>query len=178
MKSFGGATMVFPFGYNYYYKDILSLHYDIKIEKLLRWVFNKPLYKKPEIGKTPAFLSGDSAVSLGTSASFKRTLDAIRNAKISASGAIDEFFSVFSSNLERFRIEKTEEEYDELVINNIDEFLPYRNEAVQVFIAIAQYAPSEENIVKLHRFLEGLIVIFFRNVCDEFILLLIIVNLP
>ncbi len=140
------------------YIDLSELDtYADNYEKLLRWVFNKPLYKKPEIGKTPAFLSGDSAVSLGTSASFKRTLDAIRNAKISASGAIDEFFSVFSSNLERFRIEKTEEEYDELVINNIDEFLPYRNEAVQVFIAIAQYAPSEENIVKLHRFLEGLI---------------------
>jgi len=131
--------------------------YTDNYEKLLRWVFNKPLYEKPEIGKTPAFLSGDSTVSLGTSASFKRALDTIRNAKISASGALDDFFNVFSSNLERFRIEKTEEEYDELVVNNIDEFLPYRNEAIQVFIAIAQYAPSEENVVKLHRFLEGLI---------------------
>lgn len=126
-------------------------------EKLLRWVFNKPLYEKPEIGKTPEFLSGDNVVSLGTSASFKRALDAIRNAKTSAPGAIDEFFNVFSSNLERFRIEKTEEEYDELIVKNINEFMPYRNEAIQVFIAIAQYAPSEENIVKLHRFLESLI---------------------
>lgn len=126
-------------------------------EKLLRWVFNKPLYEKPELGKVPAFLSGDSVVSLGTTASFKRAIDAIRNAKTSAPGAIDEFFEVFVNNLERFRIERTKEEYDELVIKNIEDFIPYRNEAIQVFIAIAQYAPSDENITKLHRFLERLI---------------------
>lgn len=58
---------------------------------------------------------------------------------------------------ERFRIEKTEEEHDDLIVKNIEEFLPYRNEAVQLLMALAQYAPTEENIVKLHRFLEGLI---------------------
>ncbi|MEJ1407199.1 MAG: TIR domain-containing protein [Candidatus Sedimenticola sp. (ex Thyasira tokunagai)] len=126
-------------------------------EKLLRWVFNKPLYEKPELGKTPAFLSGDNSVSLGTTASFKRAVDAIRNAKTSAPGALDEFFEVFTGNLERFRIKKTEEEHDELIVKNIEEFVPYRNEAEQIFVTIAQYAPSEENIVKLHRFLERLI---------------------
>ncbi len=126
-------------------------------EKLLRWIFNKPLYEKPELGKVPAFLSGDSAVSLGTTASFKRAIDTIKNAKISAPGAIDEFFEVFINNLERFRIERTEEEYDELIVKNIEAFLPYRNEAIQIFVSIAQYAPSEENVTKLHRFLERLI---------------------
>jgi len=126
-------------------------------DKLLRWVFNKPLYEKPEIGKTPAFLSSSSAVSLGTAASFKRAVNAIKNAKISAPGSIDDFFEVFANNLERFRIDKTEEEHDDIIVKNIEEFLPYRNEAIQVFITIAQYAPSDENIVKLHRFLERLI---------------------
>lgn len=126
-------------------------------EKLLRWVFNKPLYEKPEIGEKPAFLSEDSVVSLGTTTSFKRAIDAVRNAKTSASGAIDEFFEAYVNNLERFRIERTEDEYDELVVKNIEDFIPYRNEAIQVFISIAQYAPSDENITKLHRFLERLI---------------------
>lgn len=131
--------------------------YAENFEKLLRWIFNKPLYEKPELGKMPAFLSETSAVSLGTTASFKRAIDAIKNNKSNAPGAIDEFFELFSSNLERFRIEKTEEELDELVVRNIEEFLPYRNDAIQVFITIAQYAPTEENIIKLHRFLESLI---------------------
>ena len=131
--------------------------YADNFEKLLRWIFNKPLYEKPELGKTPGFLSSDSVISLGTTASFKRAVDAVRNSKSNAPGALDEFFEVFSSNLERFRFDKTDEEYDELIVRNIDEFLPYRNEVIQVFITIAQYAPTDENIVKLHRFLESLI---------------------
>ena len=131
--------------------------YADNFEKLLRWVFDKPLYVKPEIGNAPAFLTDANSASLGTTPSFKRAIDAIKNNKAHASGAMDEYFETFSRNLERFRIEKTEIEHDELIVNNIEEFLPFRNEAVQLFIALAQYAPTEENIVKLHRFLEGLI---------------------
>jgi len=131
--------------------------YAENFERLLRWVFDKPLYVKPEIGKAPAFLNDTDAISLGTTAIFKRAIDAIKNNKVHSSGILDEYFENFSSNLERFRIEKTEEEYDELVIKNIEEFLPYRNKAVQLFMALAQYAPNEENILKLHRFLESLI---------------------
>ena len=137
--------------------------YADNFEKLLRWVYNKPLYEKPELGKAPAFLSGDSVVSLGTTASFKRAVDTIKNSKSSAPGAVDEFFEVFTNNLERFRIKKTEDEFDDLIVKSIEEFLPYRNEAVQIFVTIAQYAPTEENIVKLHRFLEHLIPYMSRQ---------------
>ena len=131
--------------------------YAENFERLLRWAFNKPLYVKPEIGSAPAFLTDTNAISLGTTPSFKRAVDAIKNNKAHATGAIDEYFETFSNNLERFRIEKTEEEYDDLIVKNIEEFLPYRNEAIQLFMSLAQYSPTEENIVKLHRFLEGLI---------------------
>ncbi|WP_077278812.1 toll/interleukin-1 receptor domain-containing protein [Thioalkalivibrio denitrificans] len=131
--------------------------YAENFEKLLRWVFDKPLYLKPEIGKPPTFLTDANSISLGTTPSFKRAMDAIKNNKRHASGAMDEYFETFSRNLERFRIERTDNAHDELIVKSIEEFLPYRNEAVQLFMALAQYAPTEENIVKLHRFLEGLI---------------------
>jgi len=146
-----------------YYKSRIYINlsepdsYAENFEKLLRWAFDKPLYVKPEIGSAPAFLTDANSISLGTTSSFKRAIDAIKNNKDHASGAMDEYFETFSNNLERFRIERTEEEHDELIVKNIEEFLPYRNEAVQLFLALAQYAPTENNIVKLHRFLEGLI---------------------
>ena len=136
--------------------------YSENFERLLRWVYNKPLYVKPELGKQPAFLVDANAIKLGTTASFKRAIDAIKNNKPHAVGATDEYLELFSNNLERFRIEKTEEEYEEQIVNNIAEFIPYRNEAIQLFMAIAQYAPTEENIVKLHRFLESLIPYMLR----------------
>lgn len=131
--------------------------YADNFDKLLRWVFDKPLYVKPEIGNAPAFLADANSISLGTTSSFKRAIDAVKNNKEYAPGAMDEYFETFLNNLERFRIEKTDEEYDELIVKNIEEFLPYRNEAVQLFMTLAQYAPTEFNIVKIHRFLEGLI---------------------
>ncbi|MCB1866342.1 MAG: TIR domain-containing protein [Chromatiales bacterium] len=146
-----------------YYKSRIYIdlseadNYGDNYEKLLRWVFDKPLYVKPDIGKRPAFLDEKEGISLGTSSAFKRAISAIRENKPYASGALDEYFAAFSENLERFRLKEVEGEFDDAVVNSVEQFLPYRNEAIQLFIAISHYAPSEDNILKLHRFFESLI---------------------
>ncbi|HFQ4886707.1 TPA: TIR domain-containing protein [Vibrio vulnificus] len=72
--------------------------YADNFEKLLRWIYNKPLYVKPEIGKKPSFLEENESVSLGTSSAFKRAVDAIKNDKSTASGCFDEYLTLFSEN--------------------------------------------------------------------------------
>ncbi len=131
--------------------------YSENFERLLRWIFDKPLYVKPELGNKPSFLSEGEHVSLGTTVIFNRCVDALKNHKIYAIGAFDEYCTSFATNLERFRISKSDGEFDDAVIKNIEEFLPFRNEAIQLFIAIARYSPSEEFIQRLHRFFESLI---------------------
>jgi hypothetical protein len=131
--------------------------YAENFERLVRWVFDKPLYAKPELGGTPAYLREGEHVSLGTTALFKRCVDALKNQKAYAAGAFDEYCNAFAANLERFRLSKPDGELDEAIIKNIEEFLPYRNEAVQLFIAVAQYSPSDEFVHRLHRFFESLI---------------------
>ncbi|RUS66694.1 hypothetical protein CUZ56_01484 [Saezia sanguinis] len=131
--------------------------YADNFEKLLRWVYDKPLYTRPAIGKPPSFLEESDGISLGTTSIHKRAISAIKENKPFTSGALDEYFSTFVSNLENFRITEKEGEFDDQVIDNIDKFIPYRNEAITLFIALAQYAPTEENILKVHRFFEALI---------------------
>lgn len=146
-----------------YYKSRIYIdlseadNYGDNYEKLLRWIFDKPLYVKPDIGKRPAFLDEAEGISLGTSSVFKRAASAIKENKPYASGALDEYLAVFSENLERFRLKEVEGEFDDAVVKSIEQFLPYRNEAIQLFVAISHYAPSEEYILKLHRFFETLI---------------------
>ena len=146
-----------------YYKSRIYIdlsepdNYGENFEKLIRWIFDKPLYVKPEIGKRPAFLDEDDGVSLGTSAAHKRAVAAIRENKPFAAGALDEYLATFSENLERFRLQNIEGEFDDAVVESIEQFLPYRNEAIQLFNTISHYAPNEENILKLHRFFETLI---------------------
>lgn len=131
--------------------------YADNFELLLRWIFDKPLYVKPELGSQPSFLSEGEHVSLGTTAIFKRCIDALKNQKAYSAGAVDEYCNAFSVNLERFRLSKPDGEFDDALLKNIEEFLPYRNEAIQLFIAVAQYAPGEEFTQRLQRFFESLI---------------------
>ncbi|EHS4662198.1 TIR domain-containing protein [Salmonella enterica] len=131
--------------------------YTENFEKLLRWIYNKPLYTRPEIGKKPSFLDESTGISLGTTSAYKRALAAIKDNKPFSSGALDEYFSIFINNFEKFRITEKDGEFDDQVIESIDSFIPFRNETITLFIAIAQYVPTEENFLKIHRFFECLI---------------------
>lgn len=146
-----------------YYKSRIYIdlsepdNYATNFETLLRWIYDKPLYLKPEIGKRPSFLEEKDGISLGSSVSFKRAIAAIKESKPYASGALDEYLSIFAENLERFRLADTKGELDDAVVDSIEQFTPYRNEAIQLFHAISHYAPTDDNISKLHKFFESLI---------------------
>lgn len=64
---------------------------------------------------------------------------------------------MFAENLEKLRIAKDKEEFDEKVVSSIEAFAPYRNEAIELFIALARYPASEETWETLHTFFEKLI---------------------
>lgn len=136
--------------------------YSENFEKLLRWVFDKPLYLKPELGSKPSFLEEGEHISLGTTATFKRCVEALKNNKPYAAGAYEEYCNTFTLNLERFRLSKSDGEFDDAVIRSIEEFLPFRNEAIQLFTTIAQYSPTPEFVQRTHRFFEGLIPYMHR----------------
>jgi len=131
--------------------------YSENFEKLLRWIFDKPLYVKPELGSRPSFLSEGEHISLGTTAKFKRCVYALKNNKAFAAGAFEEYCNSFASNLERFRLSRPDGEFDDAVVASISEFLPFRNEAIQLFITVAQYSPTQELVQRIHRLFESLI---------------------
>jgi len=131
--------------------------YAQNFEQLLRWIYDKPLYQKPELGRMPAYLEGDAAVALATSASFKRAIDAVRNTRPHAVPATIEYFTSLGEQLEGFRLEPNEDPFDDAVVASIDAFLPYRNEAVDLFLALGLYLDTSETRNAIHRFFEQLI---------------------
>lgn len=127
-------------------------------EKLLRWVFEQPLYKKPALGQKPGFLSEEQrTVSLGTSSRQKRALDAVKNNRDNAGAVTVEYLTTVADELEKFRIEASAESFDDVMIQNIEAFLPYRNEAIELFLSLALYRDSLETRTTIHRFFESLI---------------------
>jgi len=137
--------------------------YAENFDKLLRWIFDKPLHVKPQLGTVPSFLDAPDALALGTSVAFRRCTDALRNGRSFADGAVEEYFHLTATNLEQLRIVRVAgTEFDDQVVASIDAFLPYRNELVQIFVAIAQYAPTEHSVRTIHRFFERIANFMFR----------------
>ncbi len=127
-------------------------------EKLLRWVYEQPLYKKPGLGQKPGFLSEEQrSVSLGTSSRQRRALDAVKGNRDNAGAVTIEYLTTLADELEKFRIDASIDPFDDEVIRNIEAFLPYRNEAIELFLSLALYRDSLETRTTIHRFFERLI---------------------
>ncbi|ODT30771.1 MAG: hypothetical protein ABS54_01615 [Hyphomicrobium sp. SCN 65-11] len=135
--------------------------YQANFEQLVRWTYDKPVHSKPALGKAPSFITETSGPSLSNAALQRRALDAIKNAKPFAKGAIDEYFASCVIGLEAFRIAAAgQDDFDEAVVKSIEGFLPYRAQVVEIFIALAQYRDTEEARQQIHRFFERLLPFF------------------
>lgn len=115
-------------------------------EKLLRWVHDQPLHRRPARGKKPGFLAEEErTVSLGTSAQFRRAHSAVKANHENAGGAAVEYFTTLAEQLEKFRIaDDSDSPFDEAVMRSIDDFLPYRNETIELFLTLALYRDTPE----------------------------------
>ena len=133
--------------------------YTENFEQLLRWVFDKPLHRKPPVGDKPSFLIAESSrVSLATSTAFNRAIDALRNNHDYAMGLVTEYFELLITEFEKLRIKQNEQDiFDDLVIQSIESFLPHRNEVIKIFQLLANSKHLDEAILIVHRFFEGLI---------------------
>lgn len=131
-------------------------------EQLLRWIYDKPVHIKPSLGKKPAFLDEEQTPKLETAVHFKRAFDAIKYDRPNKFATLNEYLEKFSDSLEEFRISLSRGDTAEKIIENLEQFLPYRNEIIEIFFVIAQYAPEQDSWKLLHRFFEKLLTYTYR----------------
>ena len=133
--------------------------YAENFEQLIRWVFDEPLHRKPLIGNKPALLTEDSrGILLATSTAFNRAIYALRNNHDHAMALVTEYFELLTAEFEKLRINQNDkDEFDDLVIQSIESFLPYRNEVINIFQLLANSKHLDEAPQVIHRFLEGLL---------------------
>jgi hypothetical protein len=127
-------------------------------ERLVRWLFGKPQEEKPPLGKPPAYLLEEEGRSLGTSSRALQVKRKLRNGNTAAVGAVRDYFETFARNLDVFDIaSETNRLSHEPIVEAIDDFLPYRNEAADVFVTLATYWPGADALEALHGFFEDLL---------------------
>ena len=132
--------------------------YSENFEKLVRWVYDKPLYVRPELGSKPNYLTeSGSFIRLTTSAVFARAIDAMKSGKNYTLAATQDYFSTLSQELEKFRLVSSRTPFDEAVMESIKEFLPYRDEAITLIFTMISYFDNEDSRTLLHRFFESVL---------------------
>jgi hypothetical protein len=131
-------------------------------EQLVRWIYDQPQYIKPPVGRKPAFLESKPQPALNTSVQHYRAIEVARSGKNNWHIDVEEYFRAYTENLEKFRlsIQQSEDEHEKIV-ESIEQFLPYRNEAIELFTTLARYRPEIQTAKSLHRFFEGLLYYIF-----------------
>ncbi len=103
----------------------------------------------------------ESQITLGTSCEFRRLLEAFKNSQPNAEDTLDEYFELFSNNLNRFRLAPSNgvTDFDEQVLDSIELFIPGRKELIKVFGLIVQYDKTTTTNAPriIHKFFESLI---------------------
>jgi hypothetical protein len=155
----GRACLPFYYSSRIYIDFSDPAMYATQFERLLRWAYDRPLDVKPEIGKTPAFLTDTCPhVRLATAVLARRAADSIRNGRDNALPATREYFDVFVAELEKLRLTSNgRESFDDDVIKSLDDFLPYRDEMIDILINLALYRDGPEMYRLIHRLFEQLI---------------------
>jgi hypothetical protein len=84
-------------------------------------------------------------------------MECVRNDRTNAVQALQEYFDNLLIGMKSFSIEYNGDKFDDLVVNNINDFLSYRNEAMELFLAVAMYRKDQESIEVIHRFFEKIL---------------------
>ena len=134
-------------------------------EQLLRWAYDRPLHVKPTLGERPAFLDESAtSVRMRTATQLRRAQSALREDRANATAIVGDYLDEFAKELEHFRIGQRTEPWDEAVLENIDAFIPYRNQLINLFDDLARHRPGQESTRLVQRFLEKLLQYTFRPI--------------
>lgn len=126
-----------------------------KFEELIRWINDKPLYVKPELGKTPEYILAEEKKSLQTGAHHKRVLSLYTELKPNRTAALRDYLDVFVRNMTAFQIRDiNNKQYDDIVWDSIAEFLPYRDEWIEVVACVYKNDADTASVDLYMRFFE------------------------
>lgn len=137
--------------------------YSENFDQLLRWVFEQPANNRPQLGNKPRYLDQEGqTIVLSTDASCRRAIEAIREEKSSAHALVAEFFELFVDQMENFRLPDGPNFLDDSILQNFEDFLPYRNQFLSVIEALAKFSKTTDTVDNIHKFFELFLPYFYR----------------
>ncbi len=131
--------------------------FEAEFEKLLRFIYNKPLLVKPELGSPPAFLENeDKGIIFSSPLKYKVFHKAIVNGKPNYLQLLHEFGEEFINDMAQFEIPRSEVEnlapdiIDELILKKIEDTITLSQTLEELAIDFGYYwnMISEEEVIQ------------------------------
>lgn len=124
-------------------------------EKLLRAIFNKPLYTRPALGKPPEFVTAEEKPYRWSRPLLQSFKDSVLQDRPSYKGYAAAFLNTFEERLEEFRISPQQgKEFDDLVVASIEAFLPFRDDFIEFLKIVITYKNEESLYAQIASFFE------------------------
>lgn len=156
----GNAYIPAMFASTFYIDMSTEELYHANYERLARFLFDKPVLKKPEVGKPPSFILEDTRPSMPTTGKVASIKDAISRERVAfAKGALGDYFDVLVGVIEGMPPAIKEGNYydDEVALREIQSFKSYRNEFAELIQLLCRFG----NLTQLE-FIEQTISFFER----------------
>jgi hypothetical protein len=134
---------------------------DSEYLRLLRSIFGRPENEKPPIGSPPSFIFENKSIAITkTNSKIQLFKNAIFENKSIASGIFEDYLENLHFVLENeFLIDQDNSgsPFDELVIENINAFIPYRDEFIEIIQFLLKYKLEDYYFQSLFNFFEKLL---------------------
>lgn len=126
--------------------------YEIEYEKLLRNIFEKPLYKKPKLGNPPNLLNNNGNLTQNF-AKINEVKNALINEKSFVDELIKDYFERFFEILNEKEVDiNNPANIDEIILQKIDDLKWLKNEFIDLLKVISRF--GRHKISMFHKFFE------------------------
>ncbi len=130
-------------------------------DQLLRTIYDRPIYKKPALGKPPSHLFGDAPPASKTQYKLEALIRAITEDKGSVPGLVADYLKNYSTALEDYRLAYAgggnSEPFDEKVVASIEAFKSYRDEFAHFISFVARFRDDARTYDELFKFFEDIL---------------------
>ena len=111
-----------------------SVFYD-EYEKLLRNIFDKPIFKKPALGNVPSYITQEQQQTLFTQHKFNALQDSIHKEKTISKMLCSEYFYDFVNALQNFRLpeKNSEKQLDDQILDKLRLMKVYRDQLIETY---------------------------------------------
>jgi hypothetical protein len=122
-----------------------SDNYEREYEALLRWILDKPLHVKPELGTVPDHIAQPAAIAAATVSRLRRAEEAIKQDAKTARAFTREFIETFVSELkEKGTLSKSDGVWDEKVLASVSRMRPYLTQFQDLVRTVARFSDDAE----------------------------------